>query len=441
VGSWGAFSYALSLATFLTVFADIGINALLTREATKNPERRSEYLSTAFYIKIGLIVILGSLALLFSHNFTSAPEVAALIPYVVFLVAFDALRDMSAAVARSLEKMQIEGINNVITNAIITVIGLVALYKFPSGANLMLAYVLGTAFGLLSIMISLRKYLFGLFTHFNAKLVREILSSSWPFGLLGLMGTIMINTDVLIIGWMRSITDVGLYSAGQKIVQLLYLIPTLISTAFFPSLTKAIHDEKKFRALFEQALSIIFMIAMPLTVGGAILAGPLLKLFYGADYADGTLSFVILVLTIIIVFPAVLIGNAIFAHNKQKGFLVYVFMGIFGNIIFDLIFIPIWGITGSSFATLLNQIIINVYAWWKMERTNHFHILPRLPKIAVSSAVMGLVSFFGLQASLNLWLNLALSGGVYFGLLIILKEQSLFTFLGLDRGTKGSTLG
>lgn len=430
--SWGAFSYALSLATLLTVFSDTGINALLTREAAKNPEKRSEYLSTSFYIKMGLLAILGIGATLFSHLLTNIEAVANLIPLVVLVVIFDSLRDLSSAIARSLEKMRIEGVNNILTNIVITGAGLYALYHYPTGENLMIAYVLGTAVGLTFILWSLRKHLFGLFTHFRPRLVKDIVSSSWPFGLLGLMGTIMINTDVILVGWLRSAGDVGVYSIGQKIVQLLYLIPTILATAFFPSLAKSTHDETKFRPLFEQALSLIFMIAFPLTIGGIILSEQILG-FLGAEYASGLLSFIILLATIVIVFPAVLIGNAIFAHNRQKGFLLYVFLGIFGNILFDLLFIPIWGIAGASLATLLNQIIINAYAWWKMKATNHFTILDKLPNILFASAVMGILSFILARNGANIWINLALSGSGYFGILFLLKERSLYTFLGLNR--------
>src|SRR3989344_4200718 len=49
--SWGAFSYAIGIAAFLTIFSDIGINALITKEASRNPELKNRYLSTAFFLK------------------------------------------------------------------------------------------------------------------------------------------------------------------------------------------------------------------------------------------------------------------------------------------------------------------------------------------------------------------------------------------------------
>ena len=48
---YGVFSYLLGLAGFFTIFGDIGINQIITREMAKKPERQSIYFSTAFWMK------------------------------------------------------------------------------------------------------------------------------------------------------------------------------------------------------------------------------------------------------------------------------------------------------------------------------------------------------------------------------------------------------
>ena len=53
--NFGVFSYALGLAGFFTIFADIGLSQILTREASQKPEQRSEYFATAFVIKTVLL--------------------------------------------------------------------------------------------------------------------------------------------------------------------------------------------------------------------------------------------------------------------------------------------------------------------------------------------------------------------------------------------------
>src|SRR3989344_2826640 len=62
--SWGAFSYAMGLAAFMIIFSDIGISAIVTRESTKNLKISSQYFSTAFCIKI-LLLLIGSTLLIF----------------------------------------------------------------------------------------------------------------------------------------------------------------------------------------------------------------------------------------------------------------------------------------------------------------------------------------------------------------------------------------
>jgi O-antigen/teichoic acid export membrane protein len=54
-GEYGIFSYAISVAAFITVFSDIGLSAVLTRETSKNPELRNKYLANSFFLKIILI--------------------------------------------------------------------------------------------------------------------------------------------------------------------------------------------------------------------------------------------------------------------------------------------------------------------------------------------------------------------------------------------------
>ena len=423
--SLGAFSYALSIAAFLTIFSDIGINALLTREGSKNPKERERYLATSFAVKLTLLLIMSVAALLFINRLTNLPEAMSLIPIALLVFIFDSLRDLGCAMARALEEMRIEAITNILTNIAITVFGIIALCISPTSMSVIVAYALGTLFGFISIVIPLRRYFKGLWKNFDRALIKPILLTAWPFGLVGLMGAVMINTDVLILGWMRSATEVGLYSAAQRPIQLLYIAPSLIATAFFPQLARmAAESKEKFAKLFENALALIYLLALPLTVGGVILAKQIIVLLYGASYASSYVSFAILSATLIVVFPATLIGNAIFAHNKQKTFLIYVALGVFGNIILDLILIPRWGMNGSSAATLINQIIINIYAWHLMQKTAPFSISKHLIKLTASTIGMGIVTFSLQYIGVPVLWNIAFSGAVYLILLTILKEPT-----------------
>ena len=58
--------------------------------------------------------------------------------------------------------------------------GIWALLSKPTSANLITAYIIGTAIGAMIIIILFRKYFIGLLANFNFHLIKTILSNSLP---------------------------------------------------------------------------------------------------------------------------------------------------------------------------------------------------------------------------------------------------------------------
>ena len=235
--SWGAFSYALSIATFLTVFSDIGINALLTKESVKNPALKDSYLATSFFTKLAMLAILISGVIVFFPYLTKIQEAVGIMPIIIFVFAFDALRDLGSAISRAMEKMEIEAGIQIFTNLAIVILGIVLLNAYKTSKALAFSYAAGSGIGLILITFILRKNFKNILKNFNRKLIRPILAKAWPFGLLSIMGVIMLNTDIIMLGWLRAEAEVGYYSASQKLIQLLYVLPSLLAISIFPVLS------------------------------------------------------------------------------------------------------------------------------------------------------------------------------------------------------------
>ena len=430
----GVISFALGIAAMFTIFADIGINGLIAREGSRHPELRKPYLATAFFIKLVMLGIVAVLILTYTDKLTNNADVKIIMPLMILVFAFDSLRDLAVALARAIEKMEIEAFGTILTNIAVATLGFIALSTTPETKPFALAYAMGTGIGFMATIIPLRSYYSNLFQSFSAKLIKPIITAAWPFGLMGLMGAVMINTDVLMLGWMRSIGEVGLYSAAQKPILLLYIIPTLVSSAFFPAFARlAETDKEKFKNLFETALTIVLLIAAPLALGGILVGSEVINTLYTTQFANATLTFKILAATLVLVFPGTIIGNAIFAHNEQKRFIGYVVMGIVGNIIFNLLLIPRWGIEGAAFSTLINQIIINAYLWYRMKKVSDFAVVKRVTKVIYATLGMGVMTYIAQFAGISIWITLVLSFLVYGGLLIAMKEPLLKALVTLHK--------
>ena len=85
--------------------------------------------------------------------------------------------------------------------------------------------------------------------------------------------------------------------------------------------------------------------------------------------------------TILIVYPSTLIGNAIFAYDQQKSFILFVLIAAFGNVIFNLLLIPKMGVEGAALSTVITQLITNALIWRKMKKINNFTVWPAIKRL------------------------------------------------------------
>ncbi|MEK7087233.1 MAG: polysaccharide biosynthesis C-terminal domain-containing protein, partial [Patescibacteria group bacterium] len=260
---------------------------------------------------------------------------------------------------------------------------------------------------------------------FDKKIIREILNNCWPIALSAMIGTFMINTDIIMLGWLRTAEEIGYYSANQRIISILYTLPVIIASSIFPAVSRLIkqNEKEKTRTLNEKSISAIFSIAIPLVIGGVILAKPLIELFFGQEYIPAITAFKILIFTVLLTFSGAIISNVIMAHNQQKRVFKYVASGALGNVVFNALLIPSYGINGAAIATLLSQSIYYGLSWRHVKKIDNFFTLKHLKKIIVSALIMGFFSFLLNKFGLNVIINIIISSGIYFGMLYLLKEK------------------
>ena len=424
---YGVFSYALTLAGFLSLFLDPGINSILMRETAKaSEEERMKVLSTTFVMKAALVIFGIAVIIFVAPFFSTLPGAAALLPLVALILSFDTFRGFFTALMDAREKMEWDAGVNLLTNLAIVVFGFIFLALHPTAKSFTWAYTLGTGIGALAAFLIVFPYLKKSLSYFSSELIGPIVRSAWPFAVIGALGILLTNTDILIISWMRSASEVGIYSAVIRIVQILYIVPGIVQTATLPVFARlAKKDNERFRAGFERTLGFIFLSSVPLALGGFVLGTQVMTLIFGSAYATGGMALKVLMVSMIFDFPASIIAAAVFAYDHQKGLIISSAIAGVANVAFDLILIPRFGITGSAFATLGAQILSNWYLWHMMNKINHFTVLRRVRKIVLAGAAMGVLSILFSVIHVNVLVNVALSAGAYFAILAMLREPLL----------------
>ncbi|MBI5221023.1 MAG: flippase [Candidatus Liptonbacteria bacterium] len=431
---WGVFAYALSVAALFTVLIDFGINAIITRESSRDLAIQERYFATALAIKLAMFAVVALILVLGMPVLVRQAEVRALLWTVVLIIGFDSFKDFGAALSRAWEKMEIEAGIHILTNAAIVVAGFLALWLSPTPGALAWGYAVGTGVGMLVSFLPFRRYFQSLRQNFSWQLVRPIFVSCWPLALMGILGGLMLNTDTIMIGWFRDTAQVGYYAAAQRIGQLIYILPGLVAAALFPSLAKFAADRDRFRSLLDKSLTMLSLIAVPAMIGGVILAQKIIVLLFGSAYAPAAASFFLMNLTYLPVFLAANLGNAVFALNQERKLFGYFLIGAVGNAAFNLLFIPWLGITGAALSTLVNQIIATSFLFFILRRETSLAFFRQTGKIFLAALVMGVGVYLLELNQVPVLLNIAAGAIIYLVMLRVARETLLIEAWNTVRG-------
>lgn len=433
---YGVFSYAASLAGLLTILVDPGVNNIVLRDVAKgSDEERRLVFSTTLAMKIALMAISAVVVINIAPIFSTLPGAKELLPLVAALIIFDGAREYIASYFRAREKMEWDATAFVLENAGIVFFGYVFMKISATPEAFTAGYVVGTILGALTAAWFIRKYFKDLLVKPSFKMMMQIISNAWPFAIVAGIAVLFTDTDILIISWMKNATDVGIYAAAIRIIQVLYIVPNVIQMATTPIYARlAGKDDSKFRTAFENTIVMAFLIALPACIGGAILGTQLMRFVFGASYAPGGNALSLLMIGLIFDYVTVAISTAMFAYNQQRNMIYSSALGGAINVALDLALIPSLGMTGSAIATLCAQVAMNWYLWNKMNKVNKFQILPKTAKIIAASVGMALVTAGLYLLSFNVLINIVISVLVYVSILLVLKEplvQEVLELLGL----------
>ncbi len=423
---WGAFSYALSIGSILMIFSDIGIGGLITREAVQLKDGYASFISTSLFLKSAILCASILLVVLLGPHISHIAEARPLFGMIAIILVFDALRETGFAVNRAFEKMEWEIVVKILMSALTLWFGIMLLKSDPSPESFALAYAIGSALGFFLIAIVVRKRFLQIISRIDLTLLGTVIKTTWPFALITLVGSIMANTDVVMLGIWKNSAEIGLYASMQRIQQFILIIPSMIGTASFPLISRLAHTDKgQLGNIFERTLRFMFLIAIPIVVGGMLLSGKIVVFTFGAAYAGAAPILSALLLMLLVSFPLILLSNAIFAFDKQRELARAYFFGVIANILANFFLIPKFGAVGSAWATVVSTAIVTFVVWRKVNREASFRIVTGLRKIIIATicmaTVISVINYFGGKLILTMLAGML----VYIFCLILLREPLL----------------
>lgn len=259
--NWGIFSYALSYIGLFYFLGDFGIGTFVTRELSKDNENKHKYIATALILKVSLLCLFFILTMLIAPHIGKIKLGLDIIIVLSIFFFSESIRDFAIAINRSLEKMEREALSRLIINIVTVILGIFLLIKNKDPLSLAIAYMTGSIISNYFLIWSLSNELKEIKWVFSKEKLKIIYNFSWPIIIMSFFSLIF-SIDSIMLGQMKSTTEVGLYSAGQRMVQFLPVFPGFIATAIFPLLSKHEHNIQKSTYIIEKILIIVIAMAI-----------------------------------------------------------------------------------------------------------------------------------------------------------------------------------
>jgi len=422
---WGTFAYAISTASLLMIFSDVGIGSLITRDAIQKRENYRGFISAALMLKAVILAASILLVIFISPYISTIPEATILFPIVGLIFLFDSIRDLGFAINRIFEKMEIEMVVKIVMNLIVLALGIILININPLPISVGVAYAVGGAVSVILILVILWKHVPEFLTKTDFETVKLVLRTTMPLAIIILIGSIMANTDIYMLGLWKTPEDIGLYSAAQRFYQFILIIPATIGTATLPLMSRLAHtDNQKFKDVLEKNFYMFMLVGLPIACGGFIVADEIVPFIFGPQYINAIPVLRVMMVMLLSAFPILLLVNAIFVYNKQRELVFVNVLGVLINIFLNSLLIPKFGVTGAALATLVSSAFVTLAVWGKMKKINDFEILPSLVRILPALTLMAFVTLVLEHLGTHVLLNITISAFVYI-LIIFLKEKSL----------------
>lgn len=393
---YGKFTFALSFVGLFLFIADFGVSQILTREFSKDREKE-KYFPAILSLRIFLSLVALFSMFCLSFFITKDDVIRKIIWLLALMTISHAFGELFFAFFRARQKMQYESLVRICEAILVTAIGFLVLFKFPSVINLAFTYFFAAIFASLLIIAYFQRKIMVLNLSFNFIIWKKFLQLSWPLAFVSVFSTIYNQIDSVMMGYWGQITETGWYNAAYKIIWALMVPASLISQAFLPALSNTFFRSKeKFPKVSFFYLKIMTTLALPLIVGGIILAPKIINFFYDKSFFPSVLAFQIL-----IVMAGIFYLNSVFSHllivaNQQKKIFWITFFAALLNIILNFIFIPRFSLYGAAFATLITFCFIFIMFLEFAIRATNFNPfnLGLLGTILISSLSSVLMGFF-----------------------------------------------
>ncbi|MCT3402414.1 flippase [Lactobacillus helveticus] len=436
----GIYNFSNSIVSYFSLIAALGISTYAVREGAKirdNIHEISQFASEIFTINIFSTLISYILLFLCLFAFSKLHNYAACILIFSLQIFFTTIgtewiyqiyEDYGYITLRSI---------------IFQILSLVLLFIFVRGPQDYLKYAVITIFSAVGANI---------FNFIHARQfcrIRVVWHFNWRVHLTPILiifganisNMIYVNSDITLLGLMKSNYIVGLYSVSSKIYQMVKTLIAALLMVTIPRLAMLFGKNrlKEYKSILFSLTNTLVLIALPASVGLVMLSKEIVLLISGKEYLRATNSLAILSLAYIFSILAWILTDCVLIPSKREKYVLRS-MGSSAilNVLLNIILIPPMNEDAAALSTVLAEMcmfIVNYH--YAKDLVSDIFTSRKFFKNLMDSfvgcigiVIVCLLCRWGWDSTIMMTISsIVLSIAMYGAILVLMKNAIIFSWL------------
>jgi len=424
---FGQWSTIFAITQIAYNFGELGLSQVAVSRAASDPAHEGDWLGALVSLRVALAIpitiaaLAGVLLIAPTHQSRLA---GALIAATILVGAPTALNAVFQLRVRNDISIAIMTLNSVLWGA-----GAIAVAALSEGIVAFAAAFLATATitacvsvwrarRLLSIRLRSSMNLRG-----SERLWRALLRVGLGVGAAGVMVTLYVKLDQVLVFEFAGSRQAGLYGSVYRILEQVQFIPMSVMTTLFPLIATAYpRDRERVRRLLQSAGEYLTIASLPILAFTIVASEPIVRLLFGAEFVRAAPALPILMGAFVSISFGYLAGNMVVILELQRRFFLYAAIGLLVNASLNVALIPRYGFLAAAWITLVTEFLVMSLTMRSVLGTLAMRPqLNRLGRTLAAAAAMGVLTWLARSAGAPLSVLVALAALSYPALLLCLR--------------------
>lgn len=249
--------------------------------------------------------------------------------------------------------------------------------------------------------------------------------------------TIYTNLDTVMLGFMKTDTDVGYYNAAVKIKTVLLGVVTALGTVLLPRASYYVEQKlmDEFYRVARKAIHFVFLISLPMAVYFMFFAKEGIFFLSGDAYGGSIIPMQIIMPTLVLIGLTNIMGiQMLVPLGGEKVVLCSEIVGAFVDLILNAILIPQMASAGAAIGTLVAEVAVFLVQYVALRSSVRDMFLDMRYGALILATALGSVcavpvKMLHLGSFFTLCISAILFFGVYGLVMILMKEELVLEVL------------